>query len=180
MPHEPSTTLKERAKRLLHEGNVRHLVVEKDGRRVADLPLTIVFVAALVAIWLVVLLAILALLLECKVSIEKHASLVDEPSPAAAQTPDDDASAGLEPLAIAEPAEPEMDEPAAEVEVPVPHTMPAAHPPGAEEVTPVPPALTPFAGPPAAVEAAPTAADDPVAAFEPPPSPEAWQPESRS
>ena len=111
MPHEPSTTLKERAKRLLHEGNVRHLVVEKDGRRVADLPLTIVFVAALVAIWLVVLLAILALLLECKVSIEKHASLVDEPSPAAAQMPDDDTSAGLEPLAIAEPAEPEVPRP---------------------------------------------------------------------
>ena len=107
-------------------------------------------------------------------------SFVDEPSPAAAQTPDDDTSAGLEPLAIAEPAEPEMDEPAAEVEVPVPHRMPAADPPGAEEVIPVPPVLTPFAGPPAAVEAAPMAADDPVAAFEPPPSPEAWQLESRS
>lgn len=61
---------KERAKDLVHEGNVRHVLVEKDGRVVVDLPLTIIVISALLAVWLVAILAIVAVLSGCEIRIE--------------------------------------------------------------------------------------------------------------
>jgi hypothetical protein len=43
------TSFKERAAKLLHEGNVRHVKVSKEGRMIVDLPLTIVVIFAVIA-----------------------------------------------------------------------------------------------------------------------------------
>jgi len=56
---EPSRS---RVREVLHKGNVRHVVVEKDGRRSVDLPVTVVVVAAILGIWVVGILLILALI----------------------------------------------------------------------------------------------------------------------
>lgn len=59
-----------RVREILHRGNVRHVVVEKDGRRSVDLPLTVVVVAAILAIWAVGILLVLALIAGYTIHIE--------------------------------------------------------------------------------------------------------------
>jgi hypothetical protein len=54
----------------VHEGNVRHVVVEKEGKRAADLPLTIVVIVGLLAVWAVAILAAIAILSGYTITIE--------------------------------------------------------------------------------------------------------------
>lgn len=82
--------IKAKLKELFHEGNRRRLVVERDGKRYANVPLTIVVLACFLVFWLVALLAVIAFFLECKFSLE-----TDE---------DESASAEPEPLAVPPPA----------------------------------------------------------------------------
>jgi len=74
---------KGRAKDLVHEGNARHVIVEKDGRVVVDLSLTILIISALLAVWLVAVLAAVAVLSGCDIRIEGPESAVthDDPDP---------------------------------------------------------------------------------------------------
>ena len=171
MPYEPSPTLTDRAKRLFHEGNARHLVIEKDDRRVADLPLTMVILLAIIATWLVVFLAIIALLMGYHVSVENADSLKDE-----GDAPDipSEPSAQAEDTAEGSDSQPK--------ESPVEPAAVESHPRRPEVPDPIPTpdiaSLVPVAR---LGDLSPSAEDDdPVAAFEPPPSPEAWKTESRS
>ncbi len=59
-----------RVRELIHKGNVRHVVVEKGGHRTVDLPLNVVIVAAILAIWAVGILLILALVGGYSIHIE--------------------------------------------------------------------------------------------------------------
>jgi hypothetical protein len=61
----------ERVKGLIHEGNVRRVIVKQDDRVVAEFPLTVGVVGALIAPMLAALGALAALLTECTIEIER-------------------------------------------------------------------------------------------------------------
>jgi hypothetical protein len=61
----------DRVKDLIHEGNVRRIIVKQDDRVIAEFPLTVGVVGALVAPMLAALGALAALLTECTIEIER-------------------------------------------------------------------------------------------------------------
>ncbi len=63
-------------KRLLHEGNVRRVVVRQGDRVVAEFPLTVGVVGALAAPALAAIGALVALLADCRLDVER-----DVPAP---------------------------------------------------------------------------------------------------
>ena len=65
-------------KRLVAEGNVRRVVVKQRGKTVAEFPLTIGVVGAVLAPVAAAIGALTALLTECTIEVEKSAS--DTPS----------------------------------------------------------------------------------------------------
>jgi hypothetical protein len=60
-------------KTLLHEGNVRRIVIKQDGRAVAEFPLTVGVVGAVVAPMLAAVGALAAVLTECTIEVERTA-----------------------------------------------------------------------------------------------------------
>ena len=58
-------------KGLLHEGNVRRIVIKQDGRTVAEFPLTVGVVGAVVAPILAAVGALAAVLTECTIEVER-------------------------------------------------------------------------------------------------------------
>ena len=76
--------LLEQVKRILHEGNVRRIIVKHEGRTVAEFPLTVGVVGAALAPVLVAVGAIAALLTESTIEIERASEA--EPSAAGAPT----------------------------------------------------------------------------------------------
>ena len=58
-------------KTLLHEGNVRRIVIKQDGRTIAEFPLTVGVVGAVVAPVLAAVGAIAAVLTECTIEVER-------------------------------------------------------------------------------------------------------------
>jgi hypothetical protein len=58
-------------KKLLHEGNVRRIVIKHDGRTVAEFPVTVGVVGAVVAPMLAAVGAIAAVLTECTIEVER-------------------------------------------------------------------------------------------------------------
>ena len=66
-----SQTIVEKVKTLIHEGNVRRVVVQHHGRTVAEFPLTVGVVGALLAPVLAAIGAIVALLKDCTIEIER-------------------------------------------------------------------------------------------------------------
>ncbi len=58
-------------KTLLHEGNVRRIVIKQDGRTIAEFPLTVGVVGAVVAPVLAAVGAIAAVLSECTIEVER-------------------------------------------------------------------------------------------------------------
>jgi hypothetical protein len=60
-----------RLKQLVHEGNVRRVVVKQGGRTVAEFPLTAGVVGTLVAPILAAIGALVALLNECTIEVER-------------------------------------------------------------------------------------------------------------
>jgi hypothetical protein len=58
-------------KKVLHEGNVRRIVIKQDGRSVAEFPLTVGVVGAVLAPVLAAVAAIAAVLTECTVEVER-------------------------------------------------------------------------------------------------------------
>lgn len=79
------TTYPERAKDLFRRGNRRHVIVEKGDHRVVYLPLTVVILAALLAVWLVAILAVIAVLNGYSIAIEPQP--VESPLPDAGDPP---------------------------------------------------------------------------------------------
>ncbi len=58
-------------KRVLHEGNVRRVVIKQDGRTVVEFPLTVGVVGAVLAPVLAAVGGIAAVLTECTMEVER-------------------------------------------------------------------------------------------------------------
>lgn len=83
-----ANALAEKLKAVVHEGNVRRVVVEHDGRTVAEFPLTAGVVGVVLAPVLAAVAAIVALLKDCTVQIERvDDKRAEELRPDAAATP---------------------------------------------------------------------------------------------
>ena len=63
--------LVESVKTLLHEGNVRRIVIKQEGRTIAEFPLTVGVVGAVVAPVLAAVGALAAVLTECTIEVER-------------------------------------------------------------------------------------------------------------
>lgn len=61
-----------KVKALIHEGNVRRVVVKHDGRTVAEFPLTAGVVGAVLAPVLAAIGALVALLQDCTIEVERE------------------------------------------------------------------------------------------------------------
>jgi len=66
-----SGELLEQVKRLIAEGNVRRVVVKQEGQVVAELPLTVGVVGAVLAPVLAAIGALAALLTRCTIEVER-------------------------------------------------------------------------------------------------------------
>ena len=64
--------LLKRLKEILHEGNVRHVVIRQGSRTVAEFPVTVGVVAAVAAPMLAALGAGAALVSECTIEVERE------------------------------------------------------------------------------------------------------------
>jgi D-aminopeptidase len=74
-------------KALIHEGNVRRVVIQHQGRTVAEFPLTAGVVGAVLAPVLAAIGAVVALLQDCTIQVEraKTEETREEPSQTAAR-----------------------------------------------------------------------------------------------
>ena len=72
----------EQIKALIHEGNVRRVVIEHDGRTIAEFPLTVGVVGAVLAPVVAAIAAVVALFKDCTVHVERvsPATSAGEPS----------------------------------------------------------------------------------------------------
>src|SRR5712691_567640 len=61
----------DKIKRLIHEGNVRRIVVQHEGRTVAEFPLTAGIVGAVLAPVAAAIGALVALLKDCTIQVER-------------------------------------------------------------------------------------------------------------
>ncbi len=61
----------EKLKDLIHEGNVRRVVIQHEGRTVAEFPLTVGVVGAVLAPVVAAIGAIVALLKDCTIQVER-------------------------------------------------------------------------------------------------------------
>ena len=59
-------------KALIHEGNVRRVVIQHDGRSIAEFPLTAGVVGAVLAPVLAAIGALIALLQDCTIRVERE------------------------------------------------------------------------------------------------------------
>jgi hypothetical protein len=66
-----SETVFEKVKALLHAGNVRRVVVQHDGRTVAEFPLTLGVVGAVLAPEVAAIAALVAVLKDCTIQLER-------------------------------------------------------------------------------------------------------------
>jgi hypothetical protein len=67
-----SENVVEKLKQLIHEGNVRRIVIQHQGRTVAEFPLTAGVVGAVLAPVLAAIGAIIALLKDCTIQVERE------------------------------------------------------------------------------------------------------------
>lgn len=79
-----ANTATEKLKALIHEGNVRRVIVKHDGRTVAEFPLTAGVVGVVIAPVLAAVAAIAAMLKDCTVEIERVDEQVKHEAPTAA------------------------------------------------------------------------------------------------
>jgi hypothetical protein len=66
-------------KNLIHEGNVRRVVIKQDDRTIAEFPLTVGVVGAALAPPLAAVGAIAALVTECTIDVERTNDRADQP-----------------------------------------------------------------------------------------------------
>ena len=96
--------LLERIKKILHEGNVRRIIVKQGDRSVAEFPLTVGVVGTVFAPVLAAIGALVALLKDCSIEVERtvqagSAEAAEAPTPAPEEPP------------VTAPEEPEQSEP---------------------------------------------------------------------
>lgn len=58
-------------RKLLHEGNVRRIVIKQEGRAVAEFPLTVGVIGAVLAPVLAAVGALAAVITECTIDVER-------------------------------------------------------------------------------------------------------------
>ena len=78
-------SIAEKIKHLIHEGNVRRIVIGHEGRTIAEFPLTAGVVGALLAPVVASIGAIVALVKDCTIQVEREggsAGVGDEPGAA--------------------------------------------------------------------------------------------------
>ncbi len=63
--------LVEAVKRVVHEGNVRRVIIKQEGRTVAEFPLTVGVVGAVLAPVLAAVGALAAVLTDCTIEVER-------------------------------------------------------------------------------------------------------------
>ena len=63
--------LLEEVKRLVHEGNVRRIVIKQGAHTVVEFPLTVGVAGALIAPWLAAAGAIAAVITDCTIEVER-------------------------------------------------------------------------------------------------------------
>ena len=80
-----ANTIVEKLKAIVHEGNVRRVVVKHDGRTIAEFPLTAGVVGAVIAPVLAAVAAIVAILKDCTIEIEHIDEDVKHESPTASR-----------------------------------------------------------------------------------------------
>lgn len=83
-PAAGGSSFGQRLKDLFHEGNVRHVVVSKDGRAYVDLPLTVIVIGALLAPWLAVIGVLVAVFVSAKMEVVRTGESPPEATPAGA------------------------------------------------------------------------------------------------
>ena len=66
-----ANAIADKLKAIVHEGNVRRVVVKHDGRTIAEFPLTAGVVGAVIAPVLAAVAAIAAMLKDCTLEIER-------------------------------------------------------------------------------------------------------------
>jgi hypothetical protein len=71
----------DKIKDLIHEGNVRRVVIQQQGRTVAEFPLTAGVVGAVLAPVLAAIGAIIALAKDCTIQVERVQPETAEPKP---------------------------------------------------------------------------------------------------
>ena len=72
-----SESIVENLKKLVHEGNVRRIVVQHEGQTIAEFPVTAGVVGALLAPVLAAVGAIVALLKDCTIRVERTQPTAD-------------------------------------------------------------------------------------------------------
>jgi hypothetical protein len=82
-------TVVERVKEMVHEGNVRRVVIEHEGRKLAEFPLTIGVVGTMAAPVLAAVGALVAVVKDCTIRVERQAppSAASEPPAAPPEAP---------------------------------------------------------------------------------------------
>lgn len=68
-------------RKLLHEGNVRRVIIKQDARTVAEFPLTVGVIGAVLAPVLAAVGAIAAVLTECTIEVERTVDASDQRDP---------------------------------------------------------------------------------------------------
>ena len=75
-----STKVIEKIKEVVHAGNIRRLLIKnKEGKALIDLPLTVGVVGAILAPQVAVIGAIVALMIDGSIVVEKVERVVEEP-----------------------------------------------------------------------------------------------------
>jgi len=103
-----SGELLERVKALIHEGNVRRIVVRQGDRSIAEFPLTVGVVGTVAAPILAAVGAIVALVANCSIAVQREAVATSSPAPPEPPPPPSEAP----------PSEPALPEPAGPTEPP--------------------------------------------------------------
>jgi hypothetical protein len=80
--------LLERVKELIHEGNVRRIVIRQGDRSVAEFPLTVGVVGTVAAPMLAAVGAIAALLTNCSIQVQREAPAAVKAEPDAVAAPE--------------------------------------------------------------------------------------------
>lgn len=75
--NEKGNELIEKLKELLHEGNVRHVVIKQRGRTVAEFPITVGVVGAVFAPTLAAVGAVVAVVTDCTLEVERTEPVED-------------------------------------------------------------------------------------------------------
>jgi hypothetical protein len=83
-------SLLETLKEVIRQGNVRRVIVEHHGRTIAEFPLTVGVVGAVLAPVLAAIAAIVALVEDCTIQIERITT--DVPAPRQSTTPDQEST----------------------------------------------------------------------------------------